>query len=403
MAAAEVVQEPVTPRRFVALLALGQLISWGTLFYAITFLAAPIVRDQGWSREALFGSFSLALALAGFSSLRVASALKRWGLRRVLTGASAIAGVAFTAIALARGPWLFAAGWALAGVSMSVLLYEGAFAALRERSDLDFRRAVATITVVGGLASTVFWPLTRGLVEAVGWRGTAAAYAFLHLAVVVPLHAVALRSLGSSATRVIAPLPPTRSSGLSPRVRWLSASFALSAFVSGALAAHLDSLFTALGVGAAWVLAAAVSFGPLQTAGRVLDLAFDGRWPWRRLGIVMLGVQTAALGSLFALPLAAWWAVPFAAAFGAANGLLTLVRPLSVADARPEEDRAAFARDLFAVSSASLFARALAPLTVAAAMRLWGVSGVLIGFVVLSAAAWLAFRAALRSAATIAS
>lgn len=398
------VAEAATPRqvparRFVAMLALGQLISWGTLFYAITFLAAPISRDEGWSREHLFGAFSLALLVAGLSSLRVAKTLARWGLRRVLTAASVGAGIAFAMLALAHGPWLFAIGWALAGVTMSVLLYEGAFAALRERADLDFRRAVATITVVGGLASTVFWPLTRGLVEWVGWRGTAAAFALLHLAVVAPLHAIALRSLGRSAPTRSAPEARVErpASHLGSRVRWLAASFALAAFVSGALAAHLDSLFTELGVGAVWVMAAAVSFGPLQTAGRVLDLMLDGRWSWRSLGVVLLGVQTLALASLFALPLAAWLAVPFAASFGAANGLLTLVRPLSVADGRPLEDRADFASALFAVSSASLFARALAPLTVASAMRLWGVQGVLIGFVLLSATAWLAFRRALTS------
>jgi predicted MFS family arabinose efflux permease len=306
-------------------------------------------------------------------------------------------------LALAHGPWLFALGWALAGVTMSVLLYEGAFAALRERADLDFRRAVATITVVGGLASTVFWPLTRGLVEWVGWRGTAAAFALLHLAVVAPLHAMALRSLRQPArTGPSEPRVEQRASRLGARVRWLAVSFALAAFVSGALAAHLDSLFTDLGVGAVWVMAAAVSFGPLQTAGRVLDLMLDGRWSWRTLGVVLLGVQTLALTSLFALPLAAWLAVPFAASFGAANGLLTLVRPLSVADGRVADGRAAdgradFARALFAVSSASLFARALAPLTVASALRLWGVQGVLIGFVLLSATAWLAFRRALTS------
>ena len=250
------------------MVAFGHLSFWGTLFSAITFLAPPVSRDEGWSREHLFGGFSLALLVAGLSSLRVAKALARWGLRRVLTTASVGAGVAFAMLALAHGPWLFAIGWALAGVTMSVLLYEGAFAALRERADLDFRRAVATITVVGGLASTVFWPLHRGLVEWVGWRGTAVAFALLHLAVVAPLHAIALRSLGR--------LTPTRSaleprvdqpaSHLGARVRWLAASFALAAFVSGALAAHLDSLFTELGVGAVWVMAAAVSFGPLQTA-----------------------------------------------------------------------------------------------------------------------------------------
>jgi hypothetical protein len=395
---------PSRPGRhaFVASLAVGQLISWGTLFYAITFLAAPIERAEGWSRPATFGVFSLALLVAAVCALGAARAMARWGSRWVLTAASILAAVAFSGMAAARSVGAFAAAWVIAGATMSVLLYEGAFAALRDRTDLDFRRSVTTLTVVGGLASTAFWPLTRVAVDAVGWRGTAVGFGLLHLCIAAPIHAWALRGL-----RRVSPAPgPADGPGApdvpastvappnDPRIRWLATSFALAAFVSGALAAHLDTLFTALGVAPRWVLAAAVSFGPLQTLGRVLDLVTRGAWSWRRLGTGLLALQAIALSSLFLVPRAPWWAVPFAASFGLANGLMTLVRPLAVADRR-EGDPAGFKSDLFLVSSAALFARAVAPLAVAFALGWSGARAVLWAFASTGVLAWLAFRRAL--------
>jgi hypothetical protein len=385
---------------FVAALAVGQLISWGTLVYAITFVAAPIERAEGWSRQATFGVFSLALLVAAVSSLGAARAMARFGARTVLTVASILAAVAFADMATARSVAAFAVAWVVAGSTMSVLLYEGAFSALRDRTDLDFRRSVTTLTVVGGLASTVFWPLTRIAVETFGWRGTALGFAILHLVIAAPVHAWALRGLHRKAGPEA---PPDPQNGAAPkggrrpaqlRIRWLATSFALAAFVSGALAAHLDTLFTELGVAPPWILAAAVSFGPLQTLGRVLDLLARGAWSWRRLGTGLLALQAAALLTLFVVPYAPWWAVPFAATFGLANGLMTLVRPLAVADGR-EGDPAGFKSDLFLVSSAALFARAVAPLAVAMALGWSGARGVLIAFGSTGLLAWLAFRRAL--------
>jgi predicted MFS family arabinose efflux permease len=386
------------PRALVAALAAGQLISWGTLFYGITFLAAPIERDQGWSADMVFGAFSLALLVAGVVSLRAAQLFARWGSREVLFWGSVTAAAAFATLSTARGLWSFAVGWCLAGAAMAVVLYEGAYLAVRERPDVDFRRAVAMLTVVGGLASTVFWPLSRWLELAVGWRLTLAVYALLHLAVVAPLHRRLLPlwagdtgrvpSLAVTETAEVPAVTAVTAGGFDARILWLAVSFALTSFVSGGMAAHLDGFFRGLGASVGWILAASVAFGPLQVAGRMLDIATHGRLRWQTLGTAVLAAEVLALATLFAVPVLPLVVVVFAALFGAANGLLTLVRPLAVGDSGGPR----FAAGLLTIAAASLAARALAPVAVASALGRWGPRGVLAAFLlatVVAGGAWL--------------
>ncbi|TDC72826.1 hypothetical protein [Actinomadura sp. 7K507] len=61
--------------------------------------------------------------------------------------------------------------------------------------DLDIAStpALTALTIVAGLASTVFAPLTDALAPHLTWRGTYLVLAAIHAAVTIPLHAIALR------------------------------------------------------------------------------------------------------------------------------------------------------------------------------------------------------------------
>ena len=50
---------PRRPWSIVWALAVTQIISWGSIYYAIAVLMAPIERDLGWSRDSIVGAFSL--------------------------------------------------------------------------------------------------------------------------------------------------------------------------------------------------------------------------------------------------------------------------------------------------------------------------------------------------------
>ena len=66
------------------------------------------------------------------------------------------------------------AAWVLIGVAMAATLYEPAIVILTLLDSARMCRTIATVTVAGGLASTVFVPLTHHLVEMFGWRAAVA-------------------------------------------------------------------------------------------------------------------------------------------------------------------------------------------------------------------------------------
>src|SRR3546814_18768596 len=70
---------------------------------------------------------------------------------------------------------------------MRLTLYDAAFASLVRVGGHHARRPIAQITLLGGLASTVFWPLGHALVHYFDWRGALWAYAGFAL-LTLPLH-----------------------------------------------------------------------------------------------------------------------------------------------------------------------------------------------------------------------
>ncbi|WP_426434268.1 hypothetical protein [Bradyrhizobium genosp. P] len=71
--------------------------------------------------------------------------------------------------------------WIVLGLGMRLTLYDAAFAALARIGGPEARRAMSEITLFGGLAATVFWPLGHILSEHFGWRVALFAYAGCYL------------------------------------------------------------------------------------------------------------------------------------------------------------------------------------------------------------------------------
>ena len=174
--------------RSVSALGVAQIISWGSLFYTIAVLGGAMREELGVSDVLLFGSFTAGLFLSGMVSPVVGRQIDTRGGRRVLAAGSLLGAVASIALATCQGPLTMLAGWLLAGAAMGACLYDPAFATLHQISGTSYRRAVTALTLFGGFASTVFWPLSQYLLDVVGWRYTFAVYAGLHLFVCLPLH-----------------------------------------------------------------------------------------------------------------------------------------------------------------------------------------------------------------------
>ena len=123
-------------------------------------------------------------------------------------------------LSLVTHPYAYLAVWALLGVAMRLCLYDAAFAALVQVTPSRGRRAISYLTLFGGFASSIFWPIGHALNGAVGWRQTLLIFAAINLLVCLPLHWVGLarrEGRGRSPTRAVEaasqPVAATTASG----------------------------------------------------------------------------------------------------------------------------------------------------------------------------------------------
>jgi MFS family permease len=317
------------PWRAVLVLGVTQIICWGTLFYPPVLTLPLIAAERGWSLTFAMGGFSLALLAGGFVSPYVGRMIDRHGGHRVMPVGSLLAALGLVALVYAEHPAAYLAAWALLGLAIAASLYDPAFATLGRIFGAAARSPITALTLAGGFASTVSWPVTYVLIQTVGWRGTYLVYAAVLALVAAPLHALALprsRADPPVPTTALAtppaPVPPSRG--------WafivLATAFAAYAFVPSGLSAHLLAIFGRAGIDAATVVMIGALFGPSQVIARICELAFAR-------GVHPLTVARLAVGILlFAFALMAWLGVSalvaaaFMVMFGVANGLITISR-----------------------------------------------------------------------------
>jgi predicted MFS family arabinose efflux permease len=313
--------------RTVSALGVAQIISWGTLFYTIAVLGGAMRQDLGLSDIFLFGSFTAGLFLSGLVSPLIGRQIDMHGGRRVLALGSVLGALATLLLATAQGPSTMLIGWLVAGVAMSASLYDPAFATLHQISGTSYRRAVTALTLFGGFASTVFWPLSQFLLDEIGWRQTFAVYAGLHLFVCLPLHLLLVPRM--HAARKIADVPHGDAAvgkGGGAAFAWLATALSLAAFMGTAIAAHVIDLLTATGLSARDAVLVGSLIGPMQVAGRVMEFAFGRHLRALSVGTLAFALMAAAL-ALFTQVHGVWIvALAFAMVYGWSNGVMTIVR-----------------------------------------------------------------------------
>lgn len=325
------------PWRAVLVLGVTQIIAWGALFYPPVLTVPLIAADRGWSVTFAMAGFSLALLMAGFASPYVGRTIDRHGGHRVMSAGSLLAALGLAMLTVAEHPVAYLAVWMLLGIAIAASLYDSAFATLGRIFGAGARSPITALTLAGGFASTVSWPVTYLLIQSVGWRGTYLVYAAVLALAAAPLHALALpRTRAALSPPAVAASNPAPAPVL-PSRGWpfivVAAAFAAYSFVPSGLSAHLLAIFGRSGLDAATVVALGALFGPSQVIARIGELAFAR-------GIHPLTVARFAVAVLLvAFVLLAWLGVSVAIAaafvvmFGIANGLITIARgtvPLSL-------------------------------------------------------------------------
>ena len=313
----------------ISALGVAQIISWGSLFYAIGVLGLSMRTELGVSELYLFGAFSAALVVSGTLAPIMGRLIDRRGGRFVLSLGSVLAAVATALLAIAPNAQVMVLGWLVAGAAMAACLYDPAFATLAQHTGPRYRKAVTALTLFGGFASTVFWPLSHLLLEAWGWRTTFGIYAAMHVFLCLPIHRLFVPK-HSHVTKadVATPSGPREvSPGLSdPRLWWLTLSFAMATFIFGVIAVHLINLLTTAGLTAAQAVTISMLVGPMQVAGRIIELGFSGRVKAVTVGVVAFGLMMLALLALISVEGFGIAAIVFVIAYGCGNGVLTIVK-----------------------------------------------------------------------------
>jgi MFS family permease len=357
---------PPTVWRLVPALGITQIISWGTLYYSIAVLGASMRTDLGISSTALFGAYSASLMISAIVAPAVGRTIDRLGGRRVMSLGSIVAGIALLAIAHVHSVVALYLAWGLAGIAMAMTMYDAAFATLSQHSGTSYRTALTALTLMGGLASTVFWPTSLKGLEWIGWRDTIVFFALLQLAVCLPLH-LAFVPRGASAT---APAKAGASHGegtlpeRSRRIAFvgLACAFALNGFIVSVLTVHLISVLQRQGLTLETAVWIGSFFGPMQVAGRVLEFSVGRRFASRTIGMLALSLLTIAICVLLALDGQTAVALLFAVIFGFSNGVVTIVRGTVPAELF---GRTGYGRTLGNLAAPALVARAIAPLAFA--------------------------------------
>lgn len=324
------------PRFVLPALCVTQITSWGVLYYAFPVLLPHLTAETGWSGTAATGAFSAALLVSALAGIPLGRVLDRRGPRAVMTAGSVLATASVLAVAAAPGFALFAVAWLFAGASMAGTLYAPAFAALTRWWGTDRVRALTVLTLAGGLASTVFAPLTAALAEHLSWRASYAVLAVLLAVVTVPAHALALRAPWPDAPAHAQP-PPAGAEKRMPVARsrpfvLLTVALTLSACTVYAVVIGLVPLMTARGATpteAAWAL----GLGGLgQTLGRVFyaPLARRTGVTTRTTALIAAGGATTAALALVPGPVPLLTLLAVLA--GTVRGNLTLLQATAVTD-----------------------------------------------------------------------
>ncbi|MBL8573962.1 MAG: MFS transporter [Hyphomicrobiaceae bacterium] len=361
----------------VTALGITQIISWGAIFYAISVLAAPIAADTGWSGTVVYGGFSITLLAGGLIARPVGRFIDRHGGRVTMTIGSGLAALGLALLGLAPNPVVYLAAWALIGVASRYTLYDAAFATLVEVAGHGARRAISGLTLFGGLASTVFWPLTHALEVAFGWRATLLGFAVSVLVVCGALHWLVLPAKAEAAAGTVATASggPTDPEPLIPPARrrfamaLLALALALNSFVFTALSVHMIPVFVGLGFAAGAVVWIASLKGVFQTVGRLIELLFGQRIAPTSLGVIATGFLPLAFLALVPFGLSQAALIAFAVFYGLSNGLVTIVRgglPLVLFG------RAGYASLLATIAAPGLILTAAAPTVFAALVSATG-------------------------------
>jgi len=343
-------------------LAVTQVIGWGTTFDMPGVMARSMAPDVGLSIDGSFFGLTLMMLVIGLTGPAVGEAIRRFGAARVLVAGSAVSAAGLMLLAAAQGPVIYFLAWTLIGAAGSLALSVPAYAAAVEREGTAGRRTIGILMIFTGVSSTIFWPILAAIDGAFGWRVTMLVMAAAHLLVCLPLHLFALPPIGNGddvvAEEKVRPIPLLSPEG--KRLAFLNigvVSVAFSFTTFGLAAAYLE-LLRGAGATVEYALWLGTVRPVLGICARMADLVLDGRGG----PLATTGASALLMGGSFVLLLSgaegAWVLPAFVAIYAFGAGLSAMARAvLPLAFFPPDE----FARQSGRLALPMNIANAVAP------------------------------------------
>ncbi|MCS5881525.1 MFS transporter [Klebsiella variicola subsp. variicola] len=232
--------------------------------------AGAIAADKGWSLPQIYLGLTLAMLMMAAVSPFVARAAGSLWRRLVVTSGTLL--IAASCAMMAWRPSLagWYGAWLLTGIGMRLSLYDALFAAVVNLYGQQARKTISHITLAGGLASALFWPLGEVLLAIMPWQNALRIYALLGL-----LERMAELSTASPAAQVHRRNPPA-SQATAEGDRRNGARYAifiaLITFISNGTSTHLPEFISHFGL----PVAVGMLWGFGQTSAR---LGSAGRSP----------------------------------------------------------------------------------------------------------------------------
>ncbi len=317
-------------RRALPALGLTQMIAWGTTYYLPAVLRQRFAADLGLSDTMIFAGVAVTLIVAALLAWPAGHLMERHGAGRFLPLGSLFLALGLVILGQSTG-WIgYLLAWMAFGFGMALAMSNAAFSALTQMAGQGARRAIVIIMLFGGMAATIFWPLTLWLDESVGWRNACYLYAAVHLVVCLPLHLLFVSGGTSAADRQ--DLRQDEAPGLITPDKQRQAAILITialagnGFVSWGLDLHLIAIFADFGlttVVAVWV---AAMKGPVTLLARGGDILLAKRLSPMTSALIagLLIPVSLALALLFGQGLHA--ALAFIIAFSFGTGLMTVAR-----------------------------------------------------------------------------
>ena len=322
-----------------ALLGLGQICSWGSLYYSFPLIVLRMQAELGWSKSELYAGATIGLILTALLSYPVGVGIDRGYGKWIMAGASMAALAVMGWWSITDSLFAFYVICALSGAIQAAVLYEPAFAVFARHVGASQARAGIThITLWGGFASTAFIPITELLITAFDWRTTLVwlggvnfAYGLVYLWLIQPhndashAHTVQQKQADILRDREIV------RKNLHSSLFWLIlGTLAVYAGMFSAFTFHMYPLLQEDGLSDRDVVLAIAVIGPTQVLGRYLVTLYAPGMPMRLLGSATVAVFPIAFLLLTPANPGFWLVAVVFAAYGMANGIFTIVRSFVV-------------------------------------------------------------------------